>query len=53
MRAAAAFAPEPFVHAGPRAPLYYAAVGLLWRFPRRRAAWAAGAALLAGSLLGR
>jgi competence protein ComEC len=51
--AAAAHAPDPFVSAGPRIPLYYMALLIAWRFPRRHAAWAAAALLMGGAFVAR
>ena len=51
--AAAAATPDPLTATGPRAPLYYWALLTVWRFPRRRAAWAGAALLLAAALVAR
>lgn len=53
VHAAAAAAPDPIVMAGPRATLYYVALAIAWRFPRRRAAWAVAALLLAAAFFTR
>ncbi len=49
--AAAGMVPDPVAWPEPRAVPYYAAVVLVWRYPRRTAAWVGGAILLAASMM--